>query len=122
MAVCFQHACQADLVSQSNTVQVQRQSGQEQNQQRCNTDREVNKDRTTEKLRQEAGTASKDRADMYKHTEQSRGASEVQAHNQELRRNQKEGMPEMMQPIQQAVVTLAQYTVEFQDQLLRRAH
>ena len=45
-----------------------------------------------------------------------------QAHNQEPLRNPKEGMPEMMQPIQHAVVTLAQYTVEFQDQLLRRAH
>ena len=30
-AVCFHHACHADLVPQSNTVQVQRQSGHEHN-------------------------------------------------------------------------------------------
>ena len=58
---------------------------------------------------------------MYQHAEQSRGASEVQAHNQEARCDPKEELPEMARPTQQAVVTLAQYTVEFQDRLLRRA-
>ena len=49
---------------------------------------------------------------MYRHAEQSRGASEVPAHNQEPRRDPKEEMPEMARPIRQAVVALVQYTVE----------
>ena len=73
-------------------------------------------------LRREAGTASEGQADMHRHAEQSRAASKFQAPNQEPRSDPKEGLPEMARPIQQAVVAMVQYTVEFQDRLLRRAH